>query len=149
MSNPSITTALCTNCGLCCNGTLFADVELASVKEATTLEVMGLNIDEDEDSSDPPLLLQPCTALRNKRCTIYPHRPKCCRTFECRLLQNVHRGTLSLEHAHLEITAALQIVTKVRTLLRELNYSDDQLSLKEQCLEALSQNEDRTDQSLH
>jgi hypothetical protein len=39
---PSLTDTLCTRCGLCCDGSLFADVELASGGEASALEVMGL-----------------------------------------------------------------------------------------------------------
>src|SRR5690242_4738886 len=64
----SLTDTLCTRCGLCCDGTLFADVELSGRREATKLEVLGLRIDED---ADRPLLLQPCAALRNRRCTVY------------------------------------------------------------------------------
>ena len=85
---PSLTDTLCTRCGLCCDGSLFADVELAGGDEAAALEVMGLEIEEG-DEDDDGLLLQPCGALQGKRCGIYPHRPDCCRTFECQLLQAV------------------------------------------------------------
>src|SRR5882724_13606086 len=95
---PSLTDTLCTRCGLCCDGSLFADVELASGDEASALEVMGLEI-EDADEDDGELLLQPCAALKGKRCSIYPHRPDCCRTFECRLLQQVQRGAVGVERA--------------------------------------------------
>ena len=88
---PSLTDTLCTRCGLCCDGSLFAEVELASSAEASALEVMGLDI-EDDNQVDARLLLQPCGALKGKRCSIYPYRPDCCRTFECRLLQEVRRG---------------------------------------------------------
>ena len=81
---PSLTDTLCTRCGLCCDGSLFADVELAGTDEASALEVMGREIEEDDD--DRGLLLQPCAALKGKRCSLYPHRPDCCRAFECRLL---------------------------------------------------------------
>ena len=84
---PSLTDTLCTRCGLCCDGSLFADVELAGRAEATRLEVMGLEIEDDDTAGG--LLLLPCGALRGRLCSIYPHRPECCRTFECRLLQDV------------------------------------------------------------
>ena len=45
---PSLTDTLCTRCGLCCDGSLFADVELASRDEASALEVMGLDIEDDD-----------------------------------------------------------------------------------------------------
>src|SRR5437773_9919953 len=86
---PSLTDILCTRCALCCDGSLFADVELAGRAEATRLEVLGLEI---EDGDEGALLTLPCAALAGRRCGIYPHRPECCRTFECRLLQEVRRG---------------------------------------------------------
>jgi uncharacterized protein len=87
-----LTDTLCTRCGLCCDGTLFAEVELAHRAEATRLEALGLEIESDDEA---PLQVQPCTALKGRRCGIYPHRPGCCRTFECRLLQDVRCGAVS------------------------------------------------------
>ncbi len=101
---PSLTDTLCTRCGLCCDGSLFADVELAGRVEATGLEVLGLEIDDDD--ADGALLLQPCLALRGTRCGIYALRPECCRTFECRLLQAVRRGTVGVERARVQIAGA-------------------------------------------
>ena len=62
---PSLTDTLCTRCGLCCDGSLFADVELASRREATGLEVLGLDI--EDDGANTALLLQPCRALVGRR----------------------------------------------------------------------------------
>jgi hypothetical protein len=97
---PSLTDTLCTRCGLCCDGSLFADVELAGRVEATRLEDLGLEIDDDADGA---LLLQPCLALQGTRCGIYALRPECCRTFECRLLQEVRRGAVGVERARVRI----------------------------------------------
>ena len=85
---------LCTRCGLCCNGTLFEDVEL-SRSEAFRLELAGLNVENEEEA----LLNQPCGALRGRRCSIYTQRPKCCRTFECLLLQRTKRGEITVAGA--------------------------------------------------
>src|SRR5438128_1586741 len=74
-----LTDTLCTQCGLCCDGSLFADVELAGGNETSALEVLGLNVEDAEDDIHG-LLLQPCGALKEKRCSIYAHRPNCCRT---------------------------------------------------------------------
>ena len=52
---PNLANVLCTRCGLCCDGSLFADAELAA-RETTTLEVLGLEI-EDADKSEPAVLL--------------------------------------------------------------------------------------------
>jgi uncharacterized protein len=99
---------LCTHCGLCCNGALFADVELASQREADGMEALGLLVDETDDDAARPLLVQPCVALKNKRCTVYEFRPQCCRTFECALLQRVKRGLLSITDARKQIAGVMR-----------------------------------------
>lgn len=131
---PSLTDALCTRCGLCCDGSLFADVELAGPAEAAGLEVMGLEIEDD----DHGLLVQPCAALRGKRCGIYAHRPECCRTFECRLLQDARRGAVDVKRAGETVAETLQRVGRVRALAAELGQRDGCLPLQERCAEALA-----------
>lgn len=133
---PSLTDALCTKCGLCCDGSLFDDVELAGRAEAAKLEVLGLVMDEDDP--DGVVLLQPCGALRGKLCSIYAHRPECCRTFECALLQNVRRGAVGVERAGEHVADALQRVARVKRLMVELGQDDEGLSLKERYEETLS-----------
>jgi hypothetical protein len=115
---------------------LFADVELASPAEAAGLEVMGLEIEDDD--SGGRLLAQPCGALRGKRCGIYAHRPECCRTFECGLLQDVQRGAVDMERAGELIEEALKRVRRVRELAAELGQRDGRLPLKVRCAEALA-----------
>ena len=137
---PSLTDMLCTRCGLCCDGSLFADVELASGDEASALEVMGLEI-EDADEDDGGLLVQPCGALQGKRCSIYPHRPDCCRTFECRLLQEAERGMVGVERAKEKIAEAVKRIRRVKELVVQLGTGDERLPLKEHCAEALALSE--------
>ena len=140
---PSLTDILCTRCGLCCDGSLFADVELASRDEASGLEVMGLDIeDADDDEVDGGLLLQPCAALKGKRCSIYPHRPDCCRTFECRLLQEVKRGAVGVDPAKEKIAEVLQRIARVKELVVALGQVNERLPLKERCVEALALSEE-------
>ncbi len=134
---PSLTDTLCTRCGLCCDGSLFADVELASGDEASALEVMGLEIEDDDDDGGG-LLLQPCGALKGRRCSIYPHRPDCCQMFECRLLQEVKRGLAGVERAKEKIAQALRRIERVKELVAQLGTGDEPLPLKEHCLEALA-----------
>src|SRR5258708_3324226 len=131
----SLTGVICTRCGLCCDGSLFADVELASGEEAPAMEVMGLEI-EDADHNGGGLLLQPCRALKGKRCGIYPHRPDCCRAFECRLLQRVKHGKVGVEWAKAKIGEALQHIERVKKLAVQFGTGDERLPLKERCVEA-------------
>ena len=137
---PSLTDQLCTRCGLCCDGSLFADVELAGSAEAAGLEVMGLEIEEDD--TDGAVLVQPCGALRGKRCGIYAHRPECCRTFECRLLQDARRGAVSVEQAVEHIAETLKHVGRVRKLAADLGQNDVRLPLKERYSDALALSDD-------
>ena len=137
---PSLTDTLCTRCGLCCDGSLFADVELANGDEASALEVMGLEIEDDDDDCGG-LLLQPCGALKGRRCSVYPHRPDCCRTFACRLLQEVESGTVGVERAKEKIAEALRRIKRTKELAVRLGTGDERLPLKEHCVEALALSE--------
>jgi len=133
---PSLTDTLCTRCGLCCDGSLFGDVELVGQAEATRLEIMGLEIEDNQADGD--LLVQPCAALQGRRCGIYAHRPKCCRTFECRLLQDARRGAVTIDRAADHIAEALKRIRRVKELLAQLGQRDDRLPLKERCTEVLA-----------
>lgn len=110
-----LTDSLCVRCGLCCDGTLFGDVELTGRREAMRLESLGLDVDEND--ADAQLLSLPCAALRTTRCSIYAHRPQCCRTFECRLLQQAQRGTVTVDEAVARIAEARAQVHTVKALL--------------------------------
>jgi len=116
---------------------LFGDVELVGPAEATPLEIMGLEIDDNQ--ADGELLVQPCAALQGRRCGIYAHRPRCCRSFECQLLQDVRRGSVSVDWAAEQVTEALKRIRRVRDLLSQLGQRDVRLPLKERCAEALAE----------
>ena len=133
---PDLTDTLCTKCGLCCDGTLFADVELGGRAEIARLEIMGMAVEEQDTNTG--LLSQPCAALRNKRCGIYAHRPKCCRTFECDLLQSAQLGAVTVERATEQIAVTQNQVVQVRALLGRLGNRDEALPLKERCQETLT-----------
>jgi Fe-S-cluster containining protein len=132
---PSLTDQLCTRCGLCCDGSLFADVELAG-REATAMEILGLDVEADDP--DGMVMSQPCLALKGQRCSIYEHRPQCCRTFECRLLQNVRRGAESVQSAAERIADTRANIAKVTELVAQLGPSDRRLPLVERVAEALA-----------
>ena len=125
--NPGATPAekLCLACGLCCDGTLFKDVELQAGDSARHLQ-----------SLHPALTIrnkkfpQPCAALcADKRCAIYADRPARCRSFECALFQSVAAGTTTPGAARRIIRAARQRADKVRRLLRSLGDADEHLAL--------------------
>ena len=137
---PTLTDLLCTRCGLCCDGSLFSDVELTN-GEGSALEVLGLNVEEEDD--DRELLLQPCGALKQKRCSIYAHRPDCCRSFECRLLRGVKRGEISIDQAKASVANALSQIEAIKALIGQLSGNKDnkELPLTERFAEALTLSE--------
>jgi hypothetical protein len=122
---------------LCCDGSLFADVELAGGDEAASLEILGLEV-EDSDGDARGLLVQPCRALKGTRCGIYPHRPDCCRTFECRLLRQVRGGAVSVGRAQERIAEARRRIADVRRRVASLGAGGARLPLKERCAEVLA-----------
>jgi Fe-S-cluster containining protein len=134
---PLLTDTLCTKCGLCCDGTLFADVELVGQAEVARLEIMGMDIENGDRNTG--LLSQPCAALRGTRCGIYAHRPQCCRVFQCHLLQNAQRGAVTVERALEQIADAREQIRQVRVMLGGLGNRDEDLPIKERCAETLAE----------
>jgi len=133
---PLLTDTLCTKCGLCCDGTLFADVELVGQVEVARLESLGMDIENEVRNTG--LLSQPCAALRGTRCSIYAYRPQCCRVFECQLLQNAQRGAVTVERALEHIADAREQIQQVRAILGRLGNRDEALPIKERCAETLA-----------
>ena len=131
-----LTDTLCTRCGLCCDGTLFGDVELSGPAEAARLEVLGLDVDADD--ADVELLALPCGALRGTRCSVYAHRPQCCRTFECRLLQEAQRGAVTTDDALARISEARAQVHQVEALLSKMNARPERMPLAERVADAIA-----------
>jgi len=115
-----ITTTLCTVCGLCCDGSLLADVELRNAKEALAVESMGLQVEDDDDTPrQTPVMLLPCRALKKRCCSIYAHRPRSCRDFECRVLIQVREVNLSLKSARSKIESAHSKIAELKTLIKD------------------------------
>ena len=131
-----LTDTLCTRCGLCCDGTLLGDVELTGPAEAARLELLGLDVDTDD--GDAEVLPLPCAALRGTCCSIYPRRPRSCRAFECRLLQNARRGTVTVHDALARISDARAQVQHVKALLTTATARPARLPLAERVADAIA-----------
>jgi len=109
--------ALCLQCGMCCNGVLFADVR--------------------PEPGDPSPLCQghrsrvaqpcPCVTAATCACAIYAERPVRCRKFECRQLLGVRAGTTTPEKALRQIRAARELAAEVEKLLAELGFNHPRL----------------------
>ena len=117
---------LCPNCGLCCNGVLFADVELQPGDDAGRLIDLGMSL---KKKGMKRAFVQPCRCFDGKLCRIYADRPKRCAAFECGLLKRVQVGEMSAPAALKRIADAKKLVEKVRRLLHRLGDKDEQLAL--------------------
>jgi len=117
---------LCLNCGLCCNGVLFADVELRKGDDPQQLAELGLGLGR---KGRRLAFAQPCACFDGKLCKIYSQRPKRCRTFECGLLKRVQAGQLDAGMALKLIGQAKRQVQKVSKLLRRSGSDDERLAL--------------------
>lgn len=127
---------LCPNCGLCCDSTLFADVELRSGDDPKRLKKLGLVLHQKTKAR--VAFSQPCACFDGKLCRIYADRPKRCRLFECGLLKQVEAGDMSAGLALKKISAARKKAEAVRVLLRGLGQRDEQMALTHRYAEVMS-----------
>ena len=122
---------LCLECGLCCDGTIFADLKLQPKDKARRLNRLG---HETKLPVRSALVLrrkirQPCAAFDGCRCLIYADRPEYCRHFECAVLKPVKAGAMTRRAAWSRIRAARKQAAQVIALLRELGDTDETLAL--------------------
>lgn len=117
--------SLCLQCGLCCNGVIFADVKLQTGDDAARLQSLGVPISTPNSAFRTPHFNQPCAALDGCRCRIYSDRPKYCRQFDCLLLKSVNEGRMGTADALGTIRTARRRVDKVLRLLRKLGDTDE------------------------
>jgi uncharacterized protein len=120
---------LCLACGLCCNGAIFANLQLQPGDDVGRLRLLGLPVMPARGLRQPPHLSQPCAALEGSRCRIYAERPTYCRQFECVLLKSVQAGRTKPAEAFRIVGAARDRAEKVRRLLRTLGDHDEQVAL--------------------
>jgi Fe-S-cluster containining protein len=127
---------LCPNCGLCCDSTLFADVELRAGDDVKRLKKLGLSLYPKTKAK--LAFAQPCAGFDGKLCRIYADRPKRCGLFECGLLKRVEAGEMTASAALKKIIAAKQQAEAVRGLLRSLGQREERMALTHRYAEAMS-----------
>ena len=127
---------LCPHCGLCCNGVLFADVELREGDDPGRLVELGMAL---KKKGAKRAFVQPCRCFDGKLCRIYDDRPQRCRAFECGLLKRVQAGEMETILALKKIHEAQHLADKVRRLLRQLGQRDEQLALTKRYAQVMSQ----------
>jgi hypothetical protein len=103
--------ALCNNCGLCCDGHVFATVD---VEKSSVSPLKNAGFELNEDSNGGTYFSQPCIAHEGNRCVVYNIRPENCKQFQCILLKNYLAG-------YIEFDDALSIVQNCRKSICELD----------------------------
>ena len=127
---------LCPQCGLCCNGVLFADVELQKGDDAGRLAELGLSL---KKKGRQQAFVQPCGCFDGTLCRIYADRPEHCQTFECGLLKRVQAGGMETEAALEKIAGARRLAETVRQLLGELGDQDERRALTRRYVRVMRQ----------
>ena len=96
--------ALCLECGMCCDGTLFTHVAL-SPEESKRLGIDGV-------------IRQPCQKLGAQcRCLVYADRPKACARFVCMLGRALEDGEVGLEEAVVTVREAQVLRGRIDALV--------------------------------
>jgi Fe-S-cluster containining protein len=101
--------ALCVECGLCCDGSLFRFLPLEP-DELSTCAALGLQVVKQSGRDAMPL---PCPKLKDRCCTVYAQRPQGCRNYGCHTLHRLNTGALSPREA-------LDVVREAQRRLAEL-----------------------------
>ena len=106
--------ALCQQCGLCCDGSLFTflPVEPAEV-EAT--RALGVRLEERRDGRTAMLL--PCRGLKGTCCGAYAQGTQRCRTYVCELGKALEKKQRSLDAAQAIVAEAKRQLDQLQALL--------------------------------
>jgi uncharacterized protein len=121
---------LCLACGLCCDGTLFDNVQLGLGEDAKKLKKLGLPVAVTRGRTVVTYFRQPCAALcADRSCRVYADRPGQCRAFECGVYKDVQAEKVLFPVALRLVKQARRKAERIRQLLRQLGDGDEQRSL--------------------
>jgi len=110
---PGNGSALCLQCGLCCDGTLFGET-VVRIPERGYVEFLGLEV---RDGAGHGLVApQPCSAFVDGCCALYEvGRPANCDEYRCAVLTGYTDGRAGLDDS-------LAVIRRVRSLAREIEF---------------------------
>lgn len=119
---------LCAACGMCCDGTMFQVVRMQTGDVPAELGRLGLKI---RCRDGEYFMEQPCSGLREKRCTVYERRPMRCRLFNCQQLGRLENGETTEAEAMTMIVETRTLVEQVRGLIEQCGLREDGQALAE------------------
>jgi Fe-S-cluster containining protein len=120
---------LCRTCGLCCDGSIFSDVRLQYADSAQELKALGFRIQHKKKGD---FFNQPCSAFKNKACSVYHQRPSRCRAFECQQLKRLAQGETTEESVLKKIKEAQCKIDIIKKFLYDLGPTNPKKPLLQQ-----------------
>ena len=104
MKNGANKKNICTECGYCCDGSMFNLIMLTRDCESG-LDSQGKELKhvadysiivENRKTKEPTICMEmPCPFVEDKKCTVYEERPLTCKAFRCKLLIQYEAGKVS------------------------------------------------------
>lgn len=121
---------LCLACGLCCDGSLFDNVQFGPGEDSSRAKALGLPVELSRARLPIAFFRQPCSALcEDRACRVYADRPTQCRSFECGVFKDAQAGVIGHEAALRLVKQARRKADKVRNLLEKLGEANPTLAL--------------------
>ena len=102
--------ALCVECGLCCDGTLFRFLPVEP-SQLDRYRALALPVVTQSGQLAMPL---PCSKLEARCCTVYTQRPPGCRTFVCHLGRRLELGDVGFTEALITVREAQRRIDLLR-----------------------------------
>jgi len=134
-ASPEITRSLCSDCGMCCDGTLFHSVVLQPTDSPRTLSSLGLTLKRKPGFTT---FRQPCSAHQNNQCTIYENRPSRCQLFNCQQLLRVTSGEINQSVAQETIASTRKKINQVIEKIERLSETNPDQGLAQRFSVALA-----------
>ena len=125
MKRESSGNSICVGCGLCCDGTLHPQTNVAA-DEIEATRSAGLPLQENEGTVT---FRQPCPMFLGNCCSIYSMRPPVCRRYRCALLKNVEAGRISSKLAREKIATAKALLAAAKATAPEARTSADRAQI--------------------
>jgi len=109
--------SICVGCGMCCDGTMYRNVEVGGDDRLERLETAGLLLSTRDDVT---AFRQPCSVFGGGCCSVYADRPAVCRDYRCLLLRRYEAGEATYDDARALIGRTIALRDRVRAGLDQL-----------------------------
>lgn len=109
-------TTLCTTCGVCCNGVMFAYVEVGE-HELRPETRARLHVLQEERR-----FILPCRGHAPSGCQVYDDRPQICRGYTCSLYEEHKASPVELDRKLRRVARIKELVASIRARRRSSHH---------------------------